>query len=248
MHPDRGADPMSAAEAAALDTGAAEMNRLLLSLLAHDLCSPLTVSDQALEYVDRAVAEGDSIDRELLADVRARIRRSLRAIEVVLGVARAEAGVNVGEGAPAGSDPDAAALPLVGVIRAEIDSFEHEAAVHRKHVVLDTRGIAPEHRAADALVLRQALAILIDNAIRYAVPGELRITASSCADELVVRVEDQGPGLSAHREQPGSVGGSGLGLRLCTALAQRAGGSLRLERDAPSGTVFALHLPVAPLG
>jgi signal transduction histidine kinase len=218
---------------------ASELNRLLMSLLAHDLRSPLSVSNQAFEYVEQAVAEGRSIDSSLLADVRARLRRSLRAIEIVLDLARAELPSSNG------TSP-ADALRSVQVreeIEAEVASFRHEAEVRNKRLVAELDRLGSQPYTVDALVLRQALAILLDNAIRYAVPGPVRVSADTSATSLIVRVRDSGPGYSAR--QGASSDGSGLGLKLCRSLLVRAGGRLDIERDAPDGTTFALHLPIA---
>ncbi|HEV2130829.1 MAG TPA: ATP-binding protein, partial [Longimicrobiaceae bacterium] len=127
----------------------------------------------------------------------------------------------------------------------EIASFRQEAQVRRKELLTRFEAVSDGHYRVNGLVLRQALAILVDNAIRYAVPGPIRISACASGRELTVRVEDTGPGLSARR-QSGS-GGSGIGLELCRSLVRRAGGSLELERDSPDGTSFVLRLPAPPL-
>lgn len=219
---------------------ASELNRLLMSLLAHDLRSPLAISNQACEYVEEALDGGRPIDRELLRDVRARLRRSLRAIDMVLELARAERA-----GAGARGEP-LAGVRVAQEIEAEIASFRQEAAARRKELVLQLDpGIGVGHYQVEGLVLRQALAILVDNAIRYALPGPIHIRASVSPRELMVRVADTGPGLAAARA--GGSGGSGLGLELCRSLVARAGGALELERDQPDGTCFLLRLPATPL-
>ncbi len=219
---------------------ASDLNRLLMSLLAHDLRSPLTISNQVVEYVEDALDSGRPIDRELLADVRARLRRSLRAIEIVLNLARTES-----ENGGAQAAEAQMAVRVVEEIEAEIASFRQEAQVRRKELLVHFEGVRDGHYRVNGLVLRQALAILVDNAIRYAVPGPIRISARASEQELTVRVEDTGPGLSARR-QSGS-GGSGIGLELCRSLVVRAGGSLELERDSAEGTSFVLCLPATPL-
>jgi signal transduction histidine kinase len=98
----------------------------------------------------------------------------------------------------------------------------------------------------DALVLRQVLAILLDNAIRYAQPGPLWIDAELSVDKVRVSVTDSGPGLSGQAMNGGEPMGSGIGLELSRMLAARAGGSLDLEQDSEHGTRFCLRLPVAP--
>ncbi len=216
-----------------------ELNQLLMSLLAHDLRSPLTLASQAFDYINTCVEEETEIDGELVADTRARLQRSLRAIDIVLAVARAE----IAPAADGEREPRMVpASEVRGEIQQEVGSFAEEAASRGKTLVTELRRLSEGDRLVNGLVLRQVLSILIDNALRYALPGAVRVAAESDAERLEVRVIDSGPGISAHRRGPGG-GGSGLGLQLSRALAARAGGSLRIERDDHDGTVFLLCLP-----
>jgi len=214
---------------------ASEMNRLLMSLLAHDLRSPLVLADQGFEYVEESVSGGYPIDRAMIADVRARLHRSLRAIEMVLAMATRES-------AGGASTADEEVL-LRDEIAAEVASFAYEAEARGKRLVAELDAVPRQPFSVDTLVLRQGIAIVLDNAIRYADPGTIRVHARLDGAALEVRVEDQGPGLSGTRADGRRSGGSGLGLRLCAALLARAGGSLGVERDAPEGTVVAIRLP-----
>lgn len=218
-----------------------DLNQLLMSLLAHDLRSPLSLASQAFEYVEHAVRGGNPVDPLLIADTRARLQRSLRAINIVLSVARQESDEHFHGDARRVTD-------LRREIEAEAASFAAEAASHGKTLALELDGVTAEsHGATDGLVLRQVLAILLDNAVRYADPGPVRVLASAQGGRLTVRVEDSGPGISAHQGSGADSHGAGLGLKLCHALAARAGGALVVERDGPDGTTFALSLPAAPL-
>ena len=105
----------------------------------------------------------------------------------------------------------------------------------------------------DPLQLREAMANLIDNALRYTSPGctiTLRVEATQKGACLAV--EDDGPGLSqddmAHvfqRVWRGSLlpGGCGLGLAIVREIAHRHGGEARVEAMVPHGLRVALHLP-----
>ena len=215
---------------------ARDLNRILLSLLAHDLRSPLLLAEQAFEYVERALARGETPDPALLSDTRARLRRTLRGVEVVLGVAAAEA-----EALEKGPAPGV--LPVCrprDEITREVHSFELEARARGKRIELETEGLDGEEYALDGMVLRQALTILVDNALRYAVPGAVHVRAAMDGGSLVVTVADGGPGTGGDVEPAGS----GVGLQLSTALVRRAGGTLRVD-GAHGGTTCILSLPVA---
>ena len=102
-------------------------------------------------------------------------------------------------------------------------------------------------------LISQALANLIDNAIRYAGPeaskingsaAEIVVGAGADGDRIVLTVADRGPGIpNAERgrvverfvrlEQSRSLPGSGLGLSLAAAVARLHGGDLKLGGQSP---------------
>lgn len=218
---------------------ARDTNRLLMTLLAHDLRSPLVLARDALAYVERATADGRAPDRDLLHESEERLTRNLDTIDRVLRIARAD----VEDEALLGDHSRRRPTRVREEIADEVASFVAEGAARGKRLVPALESLGERELLLDRLVLRQALGILIDNALRHAVPGTVRVEASSVGRELFVRVMDEGPGLSARRAQGDGSTGSGLGLQLCRALAARAGGSLVVDRDDGTGTSFLLRLP-----
>jgi signal transduction histidine kinase len=113
-------------------------------------------------------------------------------------------------------------------------------------------------------LISQALANLVDNAIKYAAPAPcgadaapptLQILAGTDGDHVVLTVVDAGPGIPgrdrAHAverfvrlEQSRSLPGSGLGLSLVSAVAHLHHGELRLEDNGP-GLKATIILPRA---
>ena len=74
-------------------------------------------------------------------------------------------------------------------------------------------------------------------------------------DELIVSVEDSGPGLPPgdpeqlfakfHRgSTEGTIGGAGLGLAICRAVVRLHGGRIWAERRAEGGAAFRFALPL----
>lgn len=109
---------------------------------------------------------------------------------------------------------------------------------------------------ADPARLRQMLAVLLDNARRYAGGRGLRIETGMDKQMAVLRVMDRGPGLApdqaarafdrfwradASRGKDG--GGSGLGLAVLRSLADAHCGKVSYEPRAGGGAVFTLRLP-----
>jgi signal transduction histidine kinase len=100
---------------------------------------------------------------------------------------------------------------------------------------------------------------VVDNAVKYSEPpGAIVVTADTAPEEVTIRVRDHGPGLSAEEQEhvfdrfyrgghgrSQRTGGSGLGLPIVQALAERSAGSVSLEAELGRGTTVKITLPVA---
>jgi signal transduction histidine kinase len=96
---------------------------------------------------------------------------------------------------------------------------------------------------------------LLDNAIRFSVPGgAVAVTVDQDGRGLLVRVADHGPGLDAKARQKlfqrfGSgqhrASGSGIGLAFSRLAVEANGGRIWLEDTPGGGATFALTLPAA---
>jgi signal transduction histidine kinase len=114
-------------------------------------------------------------------------------------------------------------------------------------------------------LVSQALANLVDNAIKYSAPaakhanGEragIVVETSADKDHIMLSVSDHGPGIPVgdrsrvverfvRLEQSRTEPGSGLGLSLVSAVARLHGGELKLEDNAP-GLTARIALPRVP--
>lgn len=214
---------------------AGDLSRLLHSLLAHDLRAPLILARQSFDMVRGAVAAGSEPSIALIDEVDARLTRSLRTIEMVLEAARAD----LEEAAVHGVSP----LAIAHALQEEIAAFRADARARGKDIVLE---VTPPDLVLrlNAPVLRQGVAILVDNAIRYALAGPITIAAQAHGSVLWVHVRDPGP--RPDRKRTEDAQSAGIGLRLCRLLVDRSGGSLELARSQPDGTEFIFRLPAAP--
>ena len=122
-------------------------------------------------------------------------------------------------------------------------------------------------RRASAIVmgeperLARAIDNIIDNAISFSPPGGLvEIAATHVGDEILIRIDDEGPGVPAEvreaifnrfhsvRPEPRSFGRhSGLGLAIARAIVEGHDGEIDVadRDDAPSGARFTIILPAA---
>lgn len=113
--------------------------------------------------------------------------------------------------------------------------------------------------ACRPVLFRRALRNLIDNAVSYGERARLSVTRAN--GEVLVKVEDDGPGMSAEAlalaadpfyrgdaSRNRTTGGAGLGLTLADAIAKAHGGSLVLANRAPHGLTATIRLPDAMPG
>jgi signal transduction histidine kinase len=215
--------------------------------IAHDLKTPLTRLRSRLEVALNGPAAGY---RDTLEATIEESDALIRTFEALLRIARVEAG--------------STGVALTRVDAVEIASeaaefYEPVAEEAGARILLEARGT--QTILGDRNLLSQALANLIDNALKYGrptLPGAepvVRIAVERRGDSVVLSVADNGPGVPAAErgrvlerfvrlETSRSEPGSGLGLSLVQAVATLHKGSLTLG-DAGPGLVVAMAIPAA---
>ncbi len=106
---------------------------------------------------------------------------------------------------------------------------------------------------ADAVKLRQVLLNLLSNAVKFTETGQVELRLHTDEEGMPQRLEvkDTGPGIASedlerifqpfqqvHGGQPGTHGGSGLGLTISRSLCRQMGFDLRVESTVGSGATF----------
>ncbi len=111
---------------------------------------------------------------------------------------------------------------------------------------------------ADKRLLREALMCLLDNAFRFSPPGSpVVLGVERWGDEILLRVEDQGPGMpeevirelargDAEEGPPGVAGRRVRSLRVCRRFVRSMGGELSFKSAPGEGTVARIRIPVLP--
>jgi two-component system, OmpR family, heavy metal sensor histidine kinase CusS len=117
--------------------------------------------------------------------------------------------------------------------------------------------IAPEVKVfGDELYLRRVLLNLLDNAIKYNVPGgSLSISLTTSHSTAQLRIANTGPGIMKEDESrvferfyrgdpshSSEISGSGLGLSICHEIVAAHGGQMWLEQSLPGWTAFTVSL------
>jgi signal transduction histidine kinase len=113
---------------------------------------------------------------------------------------------------------------------------------------------------ADEARLEQVLSNLISNAIKYSTDGEIKISGQVRAENVIVCVSDQGPGIAPgdmphvfdrfYRapDMAKKTKGAGLGLFLTKSIVEAHGGRIWLDPDPDSGARICFSLPRQPEG
>ncbi|MDR7231126.1 signal transduction histidine kinase/CheY-like chemotaxis protein [Caulobacter sp. BE264] len=109
----------------------------------------------------------------------------------------------------------------------------------------------------DARRLHQILYHLVANALKFTAAGQVRVTASAKAGELILSVADTGMGIDAEAlprlfeaftqvddASTRAFGGAGIGLSVCHRLVGLMGGRLEVESQMGQGSLFTVILPM----
>jgi signal transduction histidine kinase len=213
--------------------------RVVTDSLAHDLRSPLTRLRATIERATRETADEGALIALDRAGIEAEALLSMLA--TALQISRAEAGIG----------RDRFVATDIGRMIGDLAEMYGPLAEEKGFaLVTEGQGAAVVHRE----LLGQAIANLVDNALKYAAPGgTIRLSARHPAGDLVVSVDDDGPGIPESdraealrrfgRLDPArSAGGAGLGLALAAAVARLHDGTIELRDNGP-GLSVRITLP-----
>jgi signal transduction histidine kinase len=218
--------------------------RQVSNAIAHDLRTPLTRLRGRLE----AALRGSDSPERFRATAEAALQeldQVVRIFDALLRIAEIEAGHR------------RAAFVQVDLATLAEDVAElYQPLAEQRDLVLEAEPSAATC-VGDRMLLAQALANLVDNAIKYTPAGGRIVVTTGVSERggVELAVADSGPGIPAeerdkvvrrfYRLDPGrNSPGSGLGLSLVVSVAKLHGGRLDLEDNAP-GLRARLVLPAA---
>lgn len=219
-----------------------------MAVLAHELRNFLAPVATAMAVV-RLRGKGDPRIEQTCMAAEQQVRNMSRLINDLLDVARINEGKLQLSIRP--EDLGEIVLSTIGAVRPLI-----EAQGHRLEVSLPP---APLPLAVDRTRLEQVLVNLLMNSAKYTpAGGKIWLTVEREADELVMRVQDNGKGLEREvlphvfalfaQAQTGSQGGLGIGLSLVRGIVEMHGGRVAAFSAGPGcGSEFVVHLPAASM-
>jgi signal transduction histidine kinase/putative methionine-R-sulfoxide reductase with GAF domain len=222
-----------------------------LSNVSHELRSPLTVIQGYLEAL--ADARGDAEQSAHYLHVASEQARRLgRMIDEVLHVSQLDQGM-------AQRHVDWAPVALADIVRNVLQSHRQPATVKGLQVVATVPGTLPV-LAGDERLLHSLVFHLVDNAVKFTrAGGRVEVALEADADEVVLRVEDDGIGIAPEFHarifekffmvDAGSSkahAGAGIGLFLVKEIVAIHGGAIRVESGPAAGARFEVRLPLRP--
>jgi signal transduction histidine kinase len=144
-------------------------------------------------------------------------------------------------------------VPVADLVRAVLEIYEYPA--EEKSMRFEVRVPEGLEVTADRIRMQQALANLVDNAVKYSPAGTMvAIRAEPREDGVAIYVEDQGPGIPPEDmpriwerlfrgDRSRSERGLGLGLSLVKAIMQAHRGRAEAGNREGAGARFTLWLP-----
>ncbi|WP_454712610.1 CHASE2 domain-containing protein [Cupriavidus nantongensis] len=227
----------------------------MLRFLSHDMRSPQASILALIELQERRAGQaaasttGDAApDSGVLARIAAHARRTLALADDFISVARAESKALA-----------FMEVELGGLVLDATDQLWALASAREVTLQIDLPD-DPAVLQGDPTLLARAIANLVSNAIKFSPAGGTVTVSLTCEPErFVVAVQDQGPGIAEadqarlfepfarlHEGQQGAPEGTGLGLVLVRAVAERHGGRASVRSQAGAGAEFRIELPAPP--
>lgn len=213
---------------------------------AHQLRTPLA---GLINQTDLALHESDAaVLKARLHKVHAGAQRSAHLVNQLLALARS------------GTEVPMANVDVASLAQDVARELSPRAVAHK--VDLGYEGVAHAWVQGSAVLLREAITNLIDNALRYGVSGvcageepTVTVSVQLVNDTCVLAVEDNGQGLTEEQRDQAferfwraseMPGGCGLGLSIVQEIARRHGGGARVLGIQPQGLRVELLLSAIP--
>jgi two-component system phosphate regulon sensor histidine kinase PhoR len=221
------------------------VRRDFVANVSHELKTPLTVIGGFAE----TLADDDPPPeqrRQFVEAIRSNAVRMQRLVDDLLDLSRIESGH---------WQPNPTRVDIAGAIADTITTVAPVALEKSIELVTD---VAPNATIvmADQLAIRQVLANLVENAVRYTRAGRVTIFTRAEAGGVTIGVRDTGIGIPSehlprvferfYRVDPGrsrEAGGTGLGLAIVRHLVEAHGGRVSIESAPGAGTTVVAFFP-----
>jgi PAS domain S-box-containing protein len=227
-----------------------ELKADFIATVSHELRTPIAAVHGAVKTLEREDVDfSDDVRRNILSVISDQSERLVQLVNDILITSQVESGKLV---------LATEEVEVTDVARGVIEAARMLAPDEVPIELLAPSGLAPVY--ADSDKLRQVLANLVSNAVKYSFGrGRVDVQLEQRATQVRIMVRDQGVGIPQAEQQrifekfyrlypnmTRGVGGTGLGLYICRELVRRMGGSIWVESSEGVGSTFFLELPLAP--
>ena len=217
--------------------GVLAAQRRFLTDVSHQVATPLATIMTNLSILSRA-QRGTGPTREAITDSVAEAERMRRMLARLRALAHAD------EDIPLRRE----LVDLAELTADVVHAYAAQAGTSGVEFVTEVR--MPARISADKDLLREAVANLVDNAVRVSPPGDaVTLRVGNGAVGPSIDVIDHGPGIDDERLKnlfdrfQRSDSGSGLGLAIARRVVERHGGTIRVQTKPGSGSTFTIELP-----
>ncbi|MFB2939034.1 ATP-binding protein [Aerosakkonemataceae cyanobacterium BLCC-F154] len=218
--------------------------RSFLANVSHELRTPVSNVFVTLEALASGADEEAEIRDRFISTAQEEVKRLSRLIHDLLDLGRLEAGV---------SQLEKNVFRLKSLIERAVRAVELRSQSNQVGITLDVPDVKV---SGDSEKLLQALLNILDNAIKFSVANsEISINGQIEANTIIVRISDQGPGISesdmphifeqfytADRSRSGN--GTGLGLAIAKRIVEAHNGTITANSNSDRGATFAIQLPI----
>jgi heavy metal sensor kinase len=228
-----------------LDAAFKEMRQFTADA-SHELQTPLTILKGEMEVALRSPRSPEEYQR-ILKSALEEIDRIARLVEGLLLLARADAGVLRMDRRP---------IDLAQLVEEVYGQARILAEAHS--IDLRLGPVGPVSVQGDYAHLRRLLLNLVDNGIKYTLPGgHVALSLQSSGGWASIKVEDTGAGITPEDQarifqrfyrsaaaRSSGEGGAGLGLCIARSIAEAHGGRIEVESIPGRGSTFTVLLPI----
>lgn len=143
------------------------------------------------------------------------------------------------------------------ILESVANMLSGQAVIAGAHFELEVDPELPTQILADASRVQQILVNYATNALKFSGGGRVRLSAYTDNNNIAFAVTDNGPGISTDEQavlftrfsrlktaRNAGVAGTGLGLAVCRALADKMGGSVGVASAPRRGATFFLRIPL----
>lgn len=221
-----------------------EIKATFISIVSHELKTPVALIKGYASTLRRDDARWDKhVVQDSLTVIEEEADRLAKMIEDLLDASRLQAG---------GLSLNRADVSLPNLATRLAERFQTQTKEHK--LLVDFPADFPII-LADETRIEQVLSNLISNAIKYSPNGEIRISGQVRPEQVIVTVNDEGPGIDP-RDMPHifdrfyradtavrKTKGAGLGLFLARAIVEAHGGRIWVDPQPGSGARICFSLP-----